>query len=566
MINDLRRLLAMGVATPLRALHRGLHAVQTGRHAILEVTIEDGTDLHGRQALLTALERVRHDDRVEAVLFQVEGAPGGRAAIQDLRAAILAVADAGKATYAMLQSATNATMWIASAAQHVFLVPTGDVNLVGYGTELLFFGAALERLGLRADVEAAGEYKSAGEMFTRSFASPANLEATDVLLGDLQDQLDVDLMASRGLAREQLDAVYAAAPLSAEEAVVSGLVDRLLYADQLDTWLAEHHGERAKRIPIAQWSRRVARLENLARWGDDTRAIVVVHLEGPIVMDEKRARRVIRAKQVVPLLDELREDDDVAAVVLQINSPGGGVLPSDLIWRAVDRLRQEKPVVASFEDVSASGGVYLSAPATEVVARPGTITGSVGVVGMKFVAGEGMRRLGVMSQAVLKAPNATLFSVTSPFTDAQRERFREQLQRWYDGFVHRVASGRGKADEAIEPFCRGRVWTGRMALERGLVDRIGTLADAIERARVLAGLPPRVRRLDLDAQPDSWRQRLIRQLLDGSPLPVGATLSLAERVVGRALGTQAMERVDFLLEHEGQALALLPFQIDEPRR
>lgn len=565
MINDIRRLLAMGLSMPIGAFYNTIHGFRTGQHAIVEVDVEGAGDTYERQRLLVALDRLRHDERVEAVLFHVKASPGGRAAIQDVRAAIQSLREAGKATYAYLESATNATVWVASAADHVFLVPTGEFNLVGVGAELMFVGAALERLGLQADVEAAGAYKAAGEMFTRSFASPANLEATDVLLADLQAQLDADLIADRKITAAELSEVYAKAPLSAEEAVVHHLVDKLLYADQLDTWLEEHHGKRATRIPLEAWAGRTGRLERIGNWGNGAKSIVVLHLDGPIVMEEKRARVCIRAKHVVPLIDELRDDDEVGAVVLQINSPGGGVLPSDLIWRAVQRLREEKPVVASYEDVSASGGVYLSSPATEVLARPGTITGSVGVVGMKFVAGEGLRRVGVTTQPVLKAPNAALFSSSSPFTDAQRARFREHLQRWYDGFVHRVASGRRQPDEAIEPHCRGRVWTGRMAVERGLVDRLGSLTDAVERARVLAGLPSTSRRLDLNGQPDSWRARLLRSLFQGVPMPMGASLSLVESVVGRVVGPRTLQRMEFLLDHEGQAMALLPFEIEDPR-
>ena len=564
MFEQVGRHAARFFSAPARGLHRRVHRRLGGDHLVLEVTVSEQRELAARQGFLKALARAGADPAVEAVLLHVEGSPGGRAAIQDLRSALRALSDAGTATYAFLHHASNATLWIATACERVHLVPTGEVHLLGLGAELVFLGGALERLGIEADVMAAGAYKAAGEMFTRTFASPANLEATDVLLADLQEQMLGDIARDRGLEPEVLEALVARAPLFAEEAVAAGLVDRLLYEDQLDDWLQEHHGERAKRVSLQTWSRRVAMQERLDAIGRKRPSVAVLHLQGAIVMEGSGSAPQIRAKTVVPLLDGLREDDDVAAVVLHIDSPGGGVLPSDLIWRAVQRLSESKPVVASYEDVSASGGVYLSSPAREVFAREGTITGSIGVVGLRFVLGEALRRVGITGQAVRQAPNATLHSPFVGYSEAQRARLREQLDRWYDGFVHRVAQGRGLADDTLEPHCRGRIWTGRMAKPRGIVDRIGTLDDAFARAVELAGLEGPVQRRDVLGHATTRLERLLRQVLGDRRIPGLARMQLLESLVGRLVGARSLERVELLLATEGQPLALLPVDVPLP--
>lgn len=562
MLTALRQLLARALVTPVRAVHGAVHRQLTGGHAILEVRVQPERDAAARQGLVRALRRAVRDPQVEAVLLHVDGPPGGRAAIQDLRRVLRELHDAGKATYAFLHGASNAELWVATAAERVFLVPTAEVFFVGLGAELVFVGQALERLGVEPEVFAAGAYKSAGEMFSRSFASPSNLEAIDSLLDDLQRQMLEDIAADRKLQPEVLEALLARAPLSAEEAVVDGLVDRLLYEDQLDDWLEEHHGERAKRVKLTSWSRRAAMQEQMALVGSGAKTVAVLHLEGPIHMEgDGRAPR-IRARTVVPMLDALRKDDDVVAVVLHVNSPGGGVLPSDLIWRAVERLRKAKPVIASYEDVSASGGVYLSSPATEVFARPGTLTGSIGVVGIRFLLGDALRRVGITHQAVRKAPNATMLSAFDGFTDAQRERFREQLDRWYDGFVHRVAQGRDVPEDTLEPHCRGRVWTGRMAEPRGIVDRLGDLDDAFARAVELAGVEGPVRRRDILGHATTTIELLMREVMGDRRVPGMARLELLDRVLQRVVGERALERVDTLLELEGEPVALLPFDLE----
>ena len=502
------------------------------------------------------------DPNVAAVLLRIEAPPGGYAACQDLRSAIASVRRTGTAVYAWVDAPQNATMWIATACDRVFMMPTGEVALVGVGTELTFFGAALGRLGLEPDFEAAGAYKSFGEPFTRSFASPANQEALQQLVGDLHGQLIGDIAKDRGRSQEEMNHILAMAPVFAEDALELGLVDTLFYGDEVEDWIKSHHGDESKLIPFANWGVRDRLLESLEQAGDGGSVVSVVHLEGPIVMDDNGPATNIRARKVVPVLAALRKDDNVSAVVLHINSGGGSALASDLMWREVEQLQKVKPVIAVFEDVSASGGYYLAAPAMEIMARPGTLTGSIGVFGGKIVVGDALRRVGVHTQEITAAPNANLYSPSKPFTPSQRVRFKASLQRFYDEFVHKVAAGRKRSEESIEPHCRGRVWTGAAARERGLVDRHGDLYDAVERARTLAGLyVGEFVRKDVDMRPSTLMSRVMGQALRNAR-PMGASAHFALGMADRLFGARVAATLDLIATHENQVLALLPFDLD----
>lgn len=552
--------MSAGIAgMPLAALWSAYHRLRCGPVAVLDVDVRASPGAAERQAFLNRLRRAGHDPCIAAVLLRLYEPPGGWAACQDLRATIRALRRSGTKVYAWAEAPGNALMWVASAADRVFVVPTSELGVVGVGVELTFFGAALARFGIEPDFEAAGAYKAFGEPFTRSFASPANQEATGALVSDLHRQLVEGIADGRALDAEVVEELLAAAPLSATQAQEAGLVDQLAYDDELEAWIERTHGDRVRTLSFATWSRRDRWLEWIEGWGDGGAVLTVLHLEGPIVLDDKGPRPMIRARKLAPLLRRLRKDEDVGAVVLHVNSPGGSALASDLLWREIDELRKHKPVVAAFEDVAASGGYYLAAPAAEILARPASLTGSIGVFGGKLVVASALRQVGVHTQDIAAAPNALMYSPSRPFTDGQRVRFRASLQRFYDGFVQRVATGRRRSEDALEPHCRGRVWTGRAARDRGLVDRHGDLNDAVERARLLAGLHVGAyRRRDLAFRPQTLAARLLRNALRQGA-PAGA-LELA----GGLLGLVRRPGLDIILSHPSEPLAMLPFDI-EPR-
>lgn len=548
------------LATPFVWCWGFLHRRMTGRKRILVLNVEPLEDVYARQLLTDRIRRVAVDERVVAVVLRFRGVPGGWASCQEFRSAIRGLQSTGKVVYAWMASGGNATAWLASACDRVVLAPMGELALVGTGLELVFFGEALERLGVTPDFEAAGAYKSFGEPFTRRFPSQANREAMTELVQDLHGQLCRGIAQGRDLTAARVNELCALGPLAPEEAKEAGLIDDIAYFDQAEEALKKRFGDAARIGSFQGWARRDAFLQWLESWGDSGEIISVLHLEGSIVEEESSRGVSIASQHVVPMVKALREDDSVAAVVLHVNSPGGSALASDLIWHQVKLLNEEKPVVALFENVSASGGYYLSAPVSSIFARRSTLTGSIGVFGGKLVTRGAQQKLGVSVEEISASPNANFFSPNRRFTDSQRLQFRRSLSRFYEGFVERVAAGRGVEVEVIEPHCRGRVWTGGRALELGLVDRLGGLADAIERARELAELPAGTyRRVDMIGwSRRSFFQTALRRNLGplGGLLPLGLGVNAPGSATARSLGM-----VDFLMRHQQQVLALLPFEL-----
>ena len=549
--------MAAGLAAlPVSVVGHGLNRALTGSRIALTLRVKPLADSLERAQLLLRLRSAAGDPAVVAVVLSIEGSPGGWAAAYDLRETIGTLRRAGVAVYALLENAGNGAYWIAAACDRVVLVPTGELAVVGVGAELTFYGALLERLGVEPDLEAAGAYKSFGEPFRRSFASAENREAITAVVTSLQEQLVAGIAAGRGLSKEAVSEVLAQAPLGAQAALDAQLVDALEYRDDFFTWLDDHHGKHLKRVPFSRWALRGAALRWIDSLGDTTDTIAVLHLEGAIVMDQAGNGAVMRARDVVKLLKKVRKDDRVKGVVLHVNSPGGDALASDLMWREVELLGREKPVVACFEDVSASGGYYLSAPASEIVARPVSLTGSIGVFGGKLVLGSAMRMAGVRTEPVLAAPNANLFSAAQPFSDDQRARYRSTLQRFYDGFVERVASGRRTSVELIEPACRGRVWTGAHASAQGLVDREGDLFAAIDATRRRTALKEgHFRRQDYSSR---RRAGLVSRVISNTLRELNPAAALTDHVLALSPEVQAVVRAN------GAPLALMPWSISRP--
>lgn len=490
-IGLLASLILMAVAWAPARLLRAAGRRLLARRGVVQVCLDERVPGVALAGIVAELEALAADPLARAVLLRLGPVPLGWASAQALRAALLKLRAAGRLVAVHLESAGNAGLLVASASDRVWISPGSDVALTGVGAELAFYGDALERLGLRAEMEAAGAYKSAGEPFVRAFPSPENREAMAVLVADLQAQLVDAIAEGRRQPPERVLDWMARAPLSAEEALAEGLVDGLAYEDQIDSGL-----ERLLGAPPRWWSlSRYSRLRRLLRWletvGVWRPALAVVHLEGAVAQraDGASPAHTIDAERVVPVLEDLGWNQAVRGVVLHIRSPGGAAIPSDEIARAVSRLACQKPVIAVLSDVAASGGYYIAAPAAEIVAAPGTITGSIGVVGGKLVFGEAAARFGVHHERVVAGPNSGIYSPWEPFSSEQRARFRASLGRMYTRFIGVVAAGRRRPAASVEPVAQGRVWTGRQAKELGLVDHLGGLSLGLERAAALAGLP-----------------------------------------------------------------------------
>jgi protease IV len=470
-----------------------------------------GRPLVLREAV-TALHRAADDPRVAGLIARVQLPAAAAGPVQELREAVAAFT-AVKPSLAWAGTYPGTlSYYLASAFGEVWMQPSGTVGLIGFATNALFLRDALEKAGIEAQFIARGEYKSAANLFTEDRYTEAHREADTRLLESLRAQVWQAVADSRRIGHDSLDALADRAPLLRDDAVTAGLIDRIGFRDEAFARIAERVGaeEISPETGDADGDNAPPRLY-LSRYARATgpggpalpsvpgrkpkSTIAVVTLAGPIVSG-RGGRGVLPfgnssagADTIAAGLREAAADDSVSAIVLRVDSPGGSVNASETIWREVKKARDRgKPVVASMGAVAASGGYYVAMGADAIVANPGTITGSIGVLTGKLVARDLKGRLGVGSDAVRTNANADAWSVNAPFTPEQHAQVEAEADLFYTDFVQRVAEGRNLSTEAVEAVARGRVWTGADALEHGLVDELGGLRTAVRRAKVLAGL------------------------------------------------------------------------------
>lgn len=460
---------------------------------------------------VAAIHRAADDPRVAGLIARVQLAASPPGAVQELRAAIAAFS-AVKPSLAWAETYPGTlAYYLASAFGEVWMQPSGTLGLIGFASNAMFLRDALEKAGIEAQFVARGEYKSAANLFTEDGFTDAHREAVTRMLESLQDQVWGAVSESRNIERAALDELADRAPLLRDDAVASGLVDRIGFRDEAYARIAELTGAEDSSPEPDDVDEKPPRMY-LTRYAASARSrlappvpsfpgrrpkptIAVVTLEGTIVSGRGGPQFLpfgpssVGGDTVAAALRELAANDSVSAIVLRVDSPGGSVTASETIWREVKRARERgKPVVASMGAVAASGGYYVSMGADAIVANPGTITGSIGVLTGKLIVRDLKDRLGVRSDTVRTNANADAWSIDAPFTPEQQAHREAEADLYYTDFVERVAEGRNLTTEAVDVVARGRVWTGADALERGLVDELGGLETAVRRAKVLAGL------------------------------------------------------------------------------
>jgi protease IV len=483
----------------------------------------------GLRQLVELLEQAAEDPRVRGLVARIDHPAGSWAHAQEIRAAVLAFRRAGKPAIAHAQSfgeAGGATLayLVASAFAEVHLQPSGDVGALGVAAEVPFLAEALAKLDIEPQVDRRHEYKSAANLVTERGFTDAHREAVDRIVASHHEQLMTAVAEGRGLSAEAAAAVVDRTPLSAQDALDAGLVDRLAYRDEAVAAAKERAGEGVRLVTVRGYRRtRRWRMPELRR----PATVALVHGQGAIAVGRSRrslAGQVMGADTVVAGFQQAIRDRRVRAILFRVDSPGGSAVASDAIWRAVVRAREAgKPVIVSMGSVAGSGGYWVSMAADRIVAAPGTITGSIGVVIGKLVVRGLRERLGVTTDEAHRGANALMFSSNQRFTDEQWGAVQRTLDRVYDAFVAKVAEGRGLTREQVHEVARGRVWTGADALERGLVDELGGYAEALRAVRGALGLDadaplrlrplprqPAAERLGL-REPDPEDARLLRE-------------------------------------------------------
>jgi len=435
--------------------------------------------------LYPAFRAARQDAGIKGLAVYIQNAELGLAKAQELRRQMMALRRAGKFVECYLETAgegSNGTLayYLATACERIHLAPSGDLNLLGLSYETRLLRGTLDKLKIDPQFNRVGRYKSAVETYTQTQLTPEAQEAIAAVLDGYYAQIVSAIAEARKKSEAEVRALVDGAPYDAETARRRGLVDDLSYPDQFLDLLKQRAGRKPALLPIEEY-----RPEPVFA----TKRVAVVFALGTIVRGMGGAapwteETYLGSDKMAEVLHDLREDGSVAAVVLRVDSPGGSALASDLILRQVEKLKQKKPVIVSMSDYAASGGYYIAAKATRIVAEPATLTGSIGIFGGKFVT----RRLeeetlGITHDQQKRGANADLYSELQPYTPQQQAQVQQLMDRTYAAFVGHVAAGRRMSRQAVEGVASGRVWTGADARRIGLVDDLGGLDRALEMAR-----------------------------------------------------------------------------------
>jgi protease IV len=435
--------------------------------------------------LYPAFRAAVRDSGVKGLVVYLQGAEFGLAKAQELRRQMMALRHAGKWVECYLETAgegSNGTLdyYLATACERIHFAPAGDMNLLGLNAEGRFLRGTFDKLKIEPEFNRVGRYKSAVETYTEREYTPDSEEALAAVLDGFYSQIVSAIAEARKKSGAEVRALIDGAPYSAQEAKQRGLIDEISYPDQFRDHLEKRMGGKPNYLAIEDYRPAPA----LA-----TRHVAVVFALGTIVRGSGGTapwteETFMGSDDMASLLRDMAEDGSVSSVVLRIDSPGGSPLASDFILREVEKLREKKPVIVSMSDLAASGGYYIAAKATRIVAEPATLTGSIGVYGGKFVT-RGLEEeiLGFSHDTQRRGANAGIYSSLDPYTPEQDARVQQLMDHTYATFVGHVAKGRKMSPQAVEAVASGRVWTGAAAQKIGLVDEIGGLDRAIEIAR-----------------------------------------------------------------------------------
>jgi protease IV len=442
-----------------------------------------------RRSLLSVLSELRkaeRDERLAHVVLEIGDLRIGWAKAQELRDAIQDLRDSGRHPIALLGVGgfgANLEYYVASAAEEIYLQPASGPPLIGLAEEHLFLGGVWDRYDVSVAVGKAGKYKGAAEQLAGREMSAPYREQAESLLDSVDAQFVSGIAEARGLSDDAVRMALALASSKVETLKALDLVDGESTREELIARLGEP--------PVVE-GKDYAGVDAASVGFDPQATFALVYASGAVVQGEGRTTRtgepVAASETVAEALATAADDDSIAAIVLRVDSPGGGSFPSEAIWRAVRKARQSKPVIASFSDYAASGGYYVAAAADGIVAQPGTITGSIGVFAVRPALGAFFARFGVATETMQRAPHAELNLATPPLSDDTAEWLDREVQNVYELFLDRVAEGRALEVVQVDAVAQGRVWTGEQAVERGLVDQLGGLRAAVLLAKERAGI------------------------------------------------------------------------------
>ena len=471
---------------------------------ILEINLEQGVaeyvpedpfaklfadEVRSLRDVVGALDAAASDDRVLGLLARGGGAPMGFAQAQEIRDAVLDFGKSGKPTAIFAETfgefgSGNVGYYLATAFERIYLQPSGDVGLMGLAMEHPFVKGTLDSLGIGVQMDHRYEYKNAMNLYTETKFTDAHREASEALLKSMVDQMVLGISQARGTTPEAVRDLINRGPFLALSAHAEGLVDSLTYWDEVRDLVKREHGEDAKWLDIKNYLKRI----DEKPYGEGTK-VALIYGVGPVLRgksayDPLYGAATMGASTLTSAFRDAVKDEDVRAILFRIDSPGGSYVASDAIWREVAKAKKaDKPVIVSMGNVAGSGGYFVAMSADKIVAQPGSITGSIGVLAGKFVTTEFWERLGMTWDTAQVGENALIWGTGAEFTPEQWTRFQTWLDRIYEDFTAKVGEGRNMSQADVHAVAKGRIWTGEDAKTHGLVDELGGMKTAMRLIR-----------------------------------------------------------------------------------
>jgi protease-4 len=516
--------------------------------------------------LVMQFKKAKVDRRIKAVLLDVNMSGIGWGKADEIRDAITDFRSSGKQVYAYIEFGLNKEYYIATAADKIIVPPPGELFINGLAADVMFFRGSLDKLGIYPDIYQIGKYKTAANMFKEKEMTDAHREFINEFIEDLYQRYINKIAEARRKTPEEVRTLIDNAPYNAEQAKNAGLIDEAMYRDQLESMLKKQLGQKESDPLIAVRAHDYRDVSPESLGLNKGERIAVIYATGEIgsgsSQNSPNGDQSIGSDTVAKALNDAAADKTIKAIVLRVDSPGGSGLASDIIWRAVETANQKKPVVVSMGDVAASGGYYISASASKIIAQPSTITGSIGVLAGKPVMRGLYDWLGISNEYVVRGKTAGMFRATEKFSDDERVKFEEWIKTtYYRDFVPKVAKGRGKDPQYIDSVAQGRVWTGGQAKDKGLVDEFGGLDKAIDVAKQLAKIPgdKGVQRVILP-----YPTTFLEQLLYGSGENSNTELE-QQRAVLAAMPEDARRAFRFMQMMDrmknGETMLVMPFDL-----
>lgn len=452
----------------------------------------DDYKTYGLDDILSSIKKAKENDNIKGLYIEATSLNAGFASREEIRNALKDFKESGKFIVAYSDNYTQDLYYLSSVADKVLLNPQGMIEWKGLAATPMFFKDLLAKIGVEMQIFKVGTYKSAVEPFISTEMSPANREQIDAYLTSIWGQVTNDVAESRKVSVDSLNAIADRMLMfyPAEESVKYGLVDTLIYKNDVRNYLKTMIGiDEDDRMPVLGLQEMINVKKNVPK-DKSGNIIAVYYAYGEIYNSSSSdvSEQSIDAEEVIKDLRRLKDDEDVKAVVLRVNSPGGSAYGSEQIWYAVSELKKEKPVIVSMGDYAASGGYYISCNADTIVAEPTTLTGSIGIFGM-FPNAKGLAdKIGVNFDVVKTNKYADFGMLTRPMNDGEKELMQMYVNNGYDLFLTRCSDGRGISKEELDKIAQGRVWTGSKAKELGLVDELGGLDKALDIAIAKSGV------------------------------------------------------------------------------